>query len=298
MFPVPTCDWMRTKVDRRVQKTEAQLWWFRRLAPGADSVYPMRALSPHECVAIHSYTLSSQEFVSICHIPTYQSFLETVDLRPAYRWQERFLQHLQLRSPIRRWVLQSPDHVFGLEELLAVFPDAIIIQTHRDPFDVLKSQIQLTQVLEGLFCRPDKLGQLQVREARKVAQMLDYMSRFRDAHPELSEQFIDVKYSELITDPLAVVRHIYEHLGIRLANPTAERMQHIASSRSRYRRRHASPALADLNFSGTDETRAFDSYRDRFGIHCPENKERLTQSRLRQSHAGQGSKVAKTGESS
>ena len=192
--------------------------------------------------------------------------METVDLRPAYRWQKRFLQHRQLRSSIKRLVLKSPDHVFGLEELLAVFPDAIIIQTHRDPLDVLKSQIQLTQLLEGMFCRPAKVEQLQVREARKVAQMLDYISRFRDAHPELSEQFIDVKYSELITDPLAVVRRINEHLGIQLANPTAERMQHIASSRSRYRSRHSGPTLAALNFTGTAETRALDSYRDRFGI--------------------------------
>jgi hypothetical protein len=107
MFPVPIRDGMRNKVDPRVRKTEAQLRWFRRLAPEADSVYPMRAWTPHECVAIHSYTLLSQEFVSICHIPTYQAFLETVDLRPTYRWQKRFLQHLQLYSQTRRWVLKS-----------------------------------------------------------------------------------------------------------------------------------------------------------------------------------------------
>jgi Sulfotransferase family len=99
--------------------------------------------------------------------------------------------------------LKSSDHVFGLGALLAVFPDAIIIQTHRDPFDVLKSQIQLTQLLEGMFYRPAKLEQLNLREAGKVAHMLDYISRFRDAHPELSEHFIDVKYSELITDPFS-----------------------------------------------------------------------------------------------
>jgi hypothetical protein len=273
MFPVPSCDGVPTKVDRRVQKTEAQLWWFRRLAPGADSVYPMRARSPHECVAIHSYTLLSQEFVSICHIPTYQSFLETVDLRPAYRWQKRFLQHLQFRSPIRRWVLKSPDHVFGLEELLAVFPDAIIIQTHRDPLEVLRSSIHLTQVLQGLFGRASDREHLAVRDARILAAGMERISRFRDSHPELSERFIDVKYSDLVSDPLAVVLRIYQHLGIRLKDATAERMQRIASSRSRYRRRHASATLADLKFSGGAETRAFESYCDRFGIPCPEKKE-------------------------
>ena len=71
-----------------------------------------------------------------------------------YCWQKRFLQHLQLGRPNRRWVLKAPDHAYGLDKLLTVFPDAAIIQTHRNPVDVLKSQIQLTQVLEAIYARP------------------------------------------------------------------------------------------------------------------------------------------------
>ena len=83
-------------MDPRVRKAEACLWWFRRLAPGADAVYPMRARTPHECVAIHSYTLLSEEFALMCPIPSYEAFLRTANLGPAYGWQKRFLQHLQL----------------------------------------------------------------------------------------------------------------------------------------------------------------------------------------------------------
>ena len=73
MFPVAVrCQ--PSKIGPRQRKAAASLWWFRRLAPGADSVYPMRAWSPHECVAIHSYTLLSQEFASISRIPTYEAF--------------------------------------------------------------------------------------------------------------------------------------------------------------------------------------------------------------------------------
>ena len=125
------------KVDPRVRKAEASLWWFRRLAPGADSVYPMRAWTPHECVAIHSYTLMSEEFVSTGHIPTYEAFLHTADLGPVYRWQKRFLQYLQLGLSEQALGSKSPDHMYGLDTLLTVFPDAAIIQTHRNPVDVL-----------------------------------------------------------------------------------------------------------------------------------------------------------------
>jgi hypothetical protein len=74
MFPLPTESERPKKVDPRVRKAEACLWWFRRLAPGADSVYPIRACSPHECVAIHSYTLLFEEFVATCRVATYEEF--------------------------------------------------------------------------------------------------------------------------------------------------------------------------------------------------------------------------------
>jgi hypothetical protein len=255
-----------------VRKAEASLWWFRRLAPGADSVYPMRAWTPHECVAIHSYTLLSEEFISTCHIPTYEAFLHTADLGPTYLWQKRFLQYLQLGCSNRRWVLKSPDHVYGLDKLLIVFPDAVVIQTHRNPFEVVKSQIQLTKVLEGLFGRPRKCEQLAMSEARKIEQILGYTTRFRDAYPDVAGQFIDVKYSELVSDPLAVVRRIYARLDIRLTDAAAQRMQRLALSRSRYERRGASPTSADLGLDCSAETQRFEGYCSQFGIPCQQSE--------------------------
>src|SRR5262249_38292858 len=150
MFPVAEAGQSQ---DRRVRKARACLWWFRRLAPEADSVYPMRAWTPHECVAIHSYTFLSEEFISTCRLPSYEKFLHSTDLSPAYTWQKWFLQHLQLHQPNQRWVLKSPDHVYGLAELFRTFPDASIIQTHRNPEAVLRSSAELTRVLHRLYGR-------------------------------------------------------------------------------------------------------------------------------------------------
>jgi len=234
MFPIPTRRKHPKKVDPRVRRAEACLWGFRRLAPGADSVYPIRAWTPHECVAIHSYTLLSEEFVSTCHVPTYEAFLHAADLGPIYRWQRRFLRYLQIGHSNSRWVLKSPDHIYGLDKLLAVFPDAAIIQTHRNPVEVVKSQILLTQVLEAMFARPREREQLAASEARKIEQMLGYITRFRDAYPNVARQFIDVTYRELVSDPLAVVQRIYERLDIRLSEVATKRIRRLASTRSRY----------------------------------------------------------------
>jgi Sulfotransferase family len=268
MFPLPDQKRVRSEIDLRVQKAEVSLWWFRRLAPRADSVYPMRAWTPHECAAIHSHTLLSGEFVSICYLPAYQAFLHAADFGPTYNWQKRFLQHLQLGCSTRRWVLKSPDHIFSMEALLAVFPDALLIQTHRDPLEVLKSSSQLTHVLQGLFGRVPSLDQLGLREVRMLAEGIQRIMRFRDDHPELATRFIDVMYRELVSDPLAIVRQIYQHFDIGLTEAAVERMQRMASNRSRYRRHNGIPTLAELGLDGATETSRFRSYCARFGITC------------------------------
>ena len=249
-----------------VQKAEACLWWFRRLAPGADSVYPMRAKTPHECVAIHSYTMMSEEFVSTCRVPTYEAFLHSADLTSVYDWQKRFLQHLQVGCPAMRWVLKSPDHVYGLDKLLKIFPGAAIIQTHRNPVDILNSQIRLTQILQRLYAPPLAPNELGLSEARKIKQISDYITQFRDAHPDSAAKIIDVSYRDLVSEPIAVVQRIYERLHMPLTETASERMRALAASRSRYRKSAASPTLARFGLDRATEAKRFRGYCARFGI--------------------------------
>jgi hypothetical protein len=267
MFPVPLSRNRNEKDrERRIRKTAANLWWFRRLAHQPDSVYPMRACSPHECVAIHGYTLLSQEFISTARIPTYENFLRSTDLTPVYAWQKRFLQYLQLDSPAGRWVLKAPDHVYSLSELFSIFPDAVIIQTHRNPLEVLRSSIQLTEVLYNLFAWPGSREQLAEREAMLLARAMEEFIRFRDAHPEMSSRFIDLNYSELVADPLAAVKRVYQQLDIGLTEQAAQRMRQLISQRSRYRKHN--PTLTEFGVDVLREARRFSRYCFRFGVPC------------------------------
>jgi Sulfotransferase family len=264
MFPVPAPEPDLSDHHWRVRRANMNLWWFRRLAPGADQVCPVRAVTPHECVAIHSFTLMSEEFVTICRVPAYERFVRTTGLRAAYAWQKRFLQHLQSRSTLQRWVLKAPDHLYALEELFSVFPDAMVIQTHRNPIDVLKSSLQLIEVLRGLFARPDR-ERLQEREARILADTMERSIRFRDEHPELAGRFLDLNYREIVSDPLGSVRRVYQHMDSPLTERAVERMRQFIATRSRYHRRQ-NPTLADLGLDVTAETRRFQNYCNRFGI--------------------------------
>jgi hypothetical protein len=265
MFPVADAEPRRSGRDPRVRKAAANLWWFRRLAPGADSIHPMRAESPHECVAIQSYTLMSEEFISMCRVPGYETFLHAADFRPVYAWQRRFLQYLQASGPARQWVLKAPDHVRTLEALFAAFPDAVVIQTHRNPLEVLESLTRMIEVLHGLFSTPGERTQIAAREARMLAEGMERSLRFRDAHPELAGRFLDFHYSEIVSDPLGVVGRVYEQVGRPLTEVAERNMRELAASRSRYRRRGAaSPSLADLGLDPAVEARRFERYGSRF----------------------------------
>jgi Sulfotransferase family len=264
MFPVPAPEPGITNRDWRVRHANMNLWWFRRLAPGADEVYPVRAVTPHECLGIHSFTLMSEEFIATGRVPSYEKFLHTTGLRAAYAFQKRFLQHLQSRFPMKRWILKSPDHLSALADLFSIFPDAMIIQTHRNPIDVLKSSMQLVEVLQGLFARPDR-ERIQEREARLLAETMERSIRFRDQHPELGERFLDLNYSDIVSDPLGTARRIYRHLDCPLTAIAVDRMRRFIATRSRYQRRR-NPTLADLGLDVRAETRRFQNYCRRFGI--------------------------------
>ena len=264
MFPVAG---PRTgRRDPRIPRTEACLWFFRRLAPRADAVHPMRATTPQECVAIQSYTLLSEEFLTTSHVPSYEAFLHAADLTPAYAWERRFLQHLQPRGFAGRWVLKSPDHAYGLDALFSVFPDARVIQTHRNPADVLKSCVQLIEVLHGTFARARDRREHGMRESRVLADSMERLIRFRECRPDLEERFLDLNYRELVADPMAAIERIYQHAEMPLTPAAARAMRQLVGLRSRYPTRRRGASLSDFGIDARAEATRFKHYCYRFGI--------------------------------
>ena len=101
-----------------------------------------------------------------------------------------------------------------------------------------------------------------------LAERMERLIRFRENHPELAGRFADVKYPELVSDPLAVIRRIYQQFEIPLTEVAARRMLELAANRSPYRRHHAHRTLADLGLDHQVEAQRFKRYCSRFGIPC------------------------------
>ena len=118
-----------------------------QIVPGLLAFHPMGALVGQECVRITAGQFCSMIFSAQYRLPSYYRWLlYDADSRPAYRYHRMFLQHLQSGVPggPMSWLLKSPAHLWQLDALVAEYPDALIVQTHRDPLNVISSISALT----------------------------------------------------------------------------------------------------------------------------------------------------------
>ncbi len=218
IYPYPLRESDGTDPRRRIEKVDRQLRSFERLAPELPSMHPIDATSPQECSEVTAHVFASLRFDTTYRVPSYRHWLDRTGHLQAYRFHKRFLQHLQHRSGGERWVLKCPDHVFALDALRAVYPDARLVFVHRDPVQVLPSVTRLTEVLRRPFTR--RIDRLEIgrQESARWLEGVGHMVRAAEADPSV----IHVRYSDLVADPLSAVEGLYARLDLRLPGPAAD----------------------------------------------------------------------------
>jgi len=262
MFPSPPPSFGENK---RIERAERRLACFDLLAPEFRKIHSMSARSPQECIVIMSHSFMSDQFCAMYDIPAYQSWLLRQDMKPAYKFHKQFLQHLQYGRAARRFVLKAPAHLLSIDALFETYPDALVVQTHREPLEVLPSAASLTTVLRSIFSDsvdPAAIG----REMTKYWE--DALEKFLDASKGLrSQAFFDVDYSDLVRDPIALVRQIYSRLGSELSSAVELRMRAFLKSNSPARHGRHSYSLAEFGMNPVNLSERFSSYRTRFNLH-------------------------------
>ena len=244
-----------------------QLALFRLIAPEVHALHPLGVDEPEECTDIIAQVFQSSRFESSYRVPSYGAWLRATGFLDAYRFHRRFLQHLQVHCPERRWILKSPDHVFALDELKAVYPDARLIVVHRDPVRVLASVAKLTQVMRSPFTRridPVEIGN------EVTASWIDGARRMA-ALPSDDHSILHLHYQRIVSHPLDAVDAVYRHCGLTLSEE-AEYQMFRWLDRVRITRR---PSRAyDLAHFGLNPRRlreAFAHYTDKFRVEIESN---------------------------
>jgi len=178
--------------------------------PEAGKIYRMSATYPYECVSIMAHDFRTLMLESAGKLPNYRDFVFGSDWTPAYEYHKKFLQLHQADAP-GVWNLKMPSHALALETLLKVYPDARLVWTHRDPFTATSSFCSIIKMGHANFAGRVDAAWIGENMSYQATEHVDRImaTRARIGH----DRIIDSHYADVMRDPIAAMRQLYEALG-------------------------------------------------------------------------------------
>ncbi|WP_167474645.1 sulfotransferase family protein [Nocardia arthritidis] len=235
--------------------------------PEFMGVHHISADQVEECWQLLRQSAKSVSYECLAYLPGYSEWLREQDWTGAYRRHRRNLQLIGLPDAKKRWVLKNPSHLFALDAIFAVYPDALVIQMHRDPRTIIASVCSLNEQASAGWSakfRGPVVGSTQLDLwARGAARFIADRKRHNPA------QFCDVDYGAFVRDPLGTVASIYRHFGIPFSDEARAAMEELhAESTSGAARPVHRYELADFGLSAEQVDRRFEEYR---AVYFPES---------------------------
>lgn len=207
-----------------MSECEQELW--ADVQPEFAAIHELRSDLPVECV-----TLTTPSFCG-GHWTMVGAAAMEMDPAENYAFEKRFLQVLQHGAPPATWLLKTPGHVMTIDLVFATFPDAWVVQTHRDPVKTMPSTVSTTAMVQWLRCDEVDLP--------TTARMIDAAFSFglnslaeRRTNGELPRRFVDVHFQGLMRDPVATIRAAYEGMGRSFTSEHADRIRSYLAEKPR-----------------------------------------------------------------
>jgi hypothetical protein len=221
VYPMPRPPVEAWSAVPEYQAERASLARFLEASPEAADDHMMTAEGIEESLFILASSFASNMFPAMWQIPNYDAWYRGRDDSGSYRWLADVLRLIGAGDE-RRWLLKNPTDLFSMREVLSVFPDAMVIQTHRDPVDAMPSISNLIYSARRAFCG-EKADAADVgrREAEIWALALE---RAHEVRATSANRCVDVEFSDFIRDQMATIRSIYNQLGLTLTTETESAM--------------------------------------------------------------------------
>jgi len=232
-MPFPPPEKASYDSDPRIDVIQKRLDRTDSIIPNFKSIHRMGARLPQECVRITTGEFASMIFGVTYEVPSYSNWmLEEADVAPAYEYHRRFLQLLQWKCPAERWALKSPGHLWSLEEMLAAYPDARLIQTHRDPLKTASSLSSLISTLRAMGSDAVDPAAIAKQWMRWNTAGVNASARARQDGLIAPDQVIDVSFYEFMDAPLEQVQRIYDFFELELSPRVRTGMQAYLNTHS------------------------------------------------------------------
>ena len=238
-----------------------------RLAnPRTLSIHPTGPYEPEEELGLLVASMWGMKHDAQWHVPTYGRWTEQEDATPAYRHMANLLRLIgwsQQESSLRPWILKTPQHMLDIKALLAVFPDAKLIFTHRDPRQVVASAASLAWNQTIIYSDHADANSVGAEWLRKTELMLNRMMEARASMAP--ERAIDVHYDDMDADWRGTMARVYRFLGFEMDSAIPGMERYIERSRALKRRPHRY-SLAEFGLSEGEVAERMGEYVRRYDV--------------------------------
>jgi len=224
-YPLPPPETATYRTDPRIARCQSDLDQVDKLIPEFKKMHPMGPLRAQECVMMTSIDMTSMVYLAQFFVPTYDKWIMECDMQSAFKWHRRYLQVLQWKCPGLRWALKSPQHMWHLDCVHREYPDALIVQTHRDPVKSVTSMSSLATELHHLASDNASLTRVAKHYAEGLARGYDATVAYRKNGKLPDSQVVDLYFRDFIKDQVGTVRRAYDHFGLTLSDEAVTAMQ-------------------------------------------------------------------------
>ncbi len=249
--------------DPRFVAARASESFVDQINPRFKALHNDEAHEPVECAVPLAQHFASLSITTMLNVEPYDEWLFSADLTHAYDWHRQVLQVLQSDCP-GVWQLKSPIHAYAIETVAARYPNAVFVQTHRDPTRCIASTLSLVESLTGTFTEHDFRSYIASHWVETLTMMLERIMNYRSSGGD--SRFFDVSYQDLVSDPVAVVAGIYERAGRPFSTDSERAVRAHAEREVQHKFGRHEYSLADFGLERGPIDERVGAYRDHFAI--------------------------------
>ncbi len=226
-YPCPALDWDPAATDQRIVDAKAEMKAMVDANPDLLAVHPMDALGPDEDIMLLEQSFYSFNIQAYANLPTFDAWIEAQDHTIGYEYLHLLIQFLQWQKKqtgqsAQRWTLKAPHHLHYMDLLFKVFPDARVVQTHRDPVDTIPSLTSMTAAIWVIYSDQADPAECGKTWARKFANGMNHTMDVREKMGD--DRFLDLMFRDTVSQPLTEIEKIYDFIGMDLTDEARAEM--------------------------------------------------------------------------
>lgn len=215
------------EADERLAWSECEQEFWADIQPEFAAIHELRSDLPVECVTLTTPCFQGPHWPMALQVPNFE-----VKLDAFYGYHRCLLQALQYGRSDEQWLLKTPAHLMTLPQLFAAYPDAWVVQTHRDPAKTMPSTVSTTAMVQWLRSDHVDLRTLATAINLGFGAALNGVIDLREKG-EVPDRFVDVHFTQLLRDPVVTLRAAYEDMGREFGEQHAERITKYLAEKPR-----------------------------------------------------------------